>query len=733
MVGFALLAAACTDDADDSVPTTTVPTTSTSVSEVTATTVPEGEGLTVGLLAPGPGLVDELFVAQRRGMSFAAADVTAGGGVLGGALAVEEASASVGTPEAALLGDLADRGAGVFAGPVASSSAPAMLEELTARGSLACSASASLPSVTYGQEELALFRTVIPDDVFVGQLAEKIVERRDEVAPGAGWTINIVARDDDYGQTVGGGLASALEAQGLAPNVVSYHPYTVIFTDTAAAVAARPAELTVLVSYEEGPRLLRALVDAGVAANTMVGLDGFFVPRLPEITDAGNPGTVEGFTVMGSPGDRAFLERLVADDPRGQVAYAAQAYDCGIVLALAAEAVELAEASSWAEAVRSVTAAGRTCTTYADCVEKLRAGENIDYDGVTGRLEIDERGDPTFARFAVGRWEGGSLTEVSAEDIDFAQLQRYNEIVASATFVTKLQVSLRVLGFYDGPIDGIYDDDVTEAVRAFQQSVGLEPTGVYDEATDAALRERLGGSASLITGSTLELQQALTDLGRYSGPIDGRWNQEMTDAIKGIQRDLGVPETGILDVATLRAIYDQGVESGSTTTTTAPPTPETTPAPTTAAPTTTVAPPASAPRLIEVLEADPEYSTFLAALRAAGFDKITLAPGIEITAFAPVNAAFEALPPGTVDGLLGDVPTLRSVLAYHFAFGSFTVAGLTPGELRTVHGAPLEVTGGAADLRVGGAAIVKPDTKVANGYLQGIDTVLLPPGVTLPG
>ena len=95
---------------------------------------------------------------------------------------------------------------------------------------------------------------------------------------------------------------------------------------------------------------------------------------------------------------------------------------------------------------------------------------------------------------------------------------------------------------------------------------------MWDEATAAALATALGENAALLAQSTKDIQQLMTDLGYYTGPIDGIWNQELTDAIKALQRDLGVPETGVFDSATLQAIYAAGLATGSATTTTTAPT-----------------------------------------------------------------------------------------------------------------------------------------------------------------
>jgi peptidoglycan hydrolase-like protein with peptidoglycan-binding domain len=63
--------------------------------------------------------------------------------------------------------------------------------------------------------------------------------------------------------------------------------------------------------------------------------------------------------------------------------------------------------------------------------------------------------------------------------------------------------------------------------------------------------------------------------GYWTGPVDGKWTPELTDALKKFQTDLGVPATGAVDAATLQALEkaiakgQRGSETSATTTTTA--------------------------------------------------------------------------------------------------------------------------------------------------------------------
>src|SRR5947209_6295091 len=83
-----------------------------------------------------------------------------------------------------------------------------------------------------------------------------------------------------------------------------------------------------------------------------------------------------------------------------------------------------------------------------------------------------------------------------------------------------------------------------------------------------------------------------------------------------------------------------------------------------------------------------QFKTLVAAVQAAGLVE-TLQAG-QYTVFAPTDDAFAKLPAGTVEGLLKDLPRLRSILAYHVVPGKVLareVAGLE--SAKTVQGGEL--------------------------------------------
>ncbi len=129
--------------------------------------------------------------------------------------------------------------------------------------------------------------------------------------------------------------------------------------------------------------------------------------------------------------------------------------------------------------------------------------------------------------------------------------------------------------------------------------------------------------------------------------------------------------------------------------------------------------------LVEIAAGNPDFSTLVAAVQAAGLAETLAGPG-PLTVFAPNNAAFAKLPPGTVDALLADPARLRQVLLYHVVRSRVRSTDLVAGAVATVQGAAVRVslTGG---VKVNDSNVIAADIEAANGVVHVIDSVLLPP------
>jgi len=130
--------------------------------------------------------------------------------------------------------------------------------------------------------------------------------------------------------------------------------------------------------------------------------------------------------------------------------------------------------------------------------------------------------------------------------------------------------------------------------------------------------------------------------------------------------------------------------------------------------------------LVETAAAAGSFQTLLAAATAAGLAG-ELSNGGPYTLFAPTDAAFAALPSGTVQALLNDIPTLQAILLYHVVPGRVTstqAAGLT--SATTLNGKAFPISRLNGGLRVGTANVVQADIEATNGIIHVIDAVLIP-------
>lgn len=135
-----------------------------------------------------------------------------------------------------------------------------------------------------------------------------------------------------------------------------------------------------------------------------------------------------------------------------------------------------------------------------------------------------------------------------------------------------------------------------------------------------------------------------------------------------------------------------------------------------------------------------DHTTLVAAVKAAGLVETLKGPG-PFTVFAPTNAAFAALPAGTVDTLLKpeNKAKLADILTYHVVAGKVDAKALTKmiadgkgsASLKTVEGGTLtaKASGGKVmitDEKGGTATVTIADVYQSNGVIHVVDKVLLP-------
>jgi len=145
--------------------------------------------------------------------------------------------------------------------------------------------------------------------------------------------------------------------------------------------------------------------------------------------------------------------------------------------------------------------------------------------------------------------------------------------------------------------------------------------------------------------------------------------------------------------------------------------------------------------IVTVAQGNPDFSTLVAAVTAAGLVE-TLNGAGPFTVFAPNNAAFAKIPAETLNGLLqpAQKAALTGILTYHVVAGRVDAAALTQqiqagggtATLTTVEGGTLTATVGAdgsvtlTDEKGGTSKVIATDVAASNGVVHVIDTVVMP-------
>ena len=390
---LALVATACGNDEEESAPAA------------------DDFELVIGRVMPETGALAFLSPPMIVSIELAVQDIQAAGGnvrLLTGDTATDPDVA----PEAVnrLLGE----GAHVIVGAAASGVSQSFIQTLYDAQIPQCSPSNTSPSFSTQDNAGFYFRTVPPDQAVALILAN--------IVAGDGATnVAILARADDYGNALADLLAKNFTELGVNYQIFSYDEDAASYDPTVAAVEGMGADAVVLLSFAEGAQIIRGLLEAGVPPEAMYGGDGIYDLGLATMVDPTNPNVLDGFVAVAAGGSDEFSARLGAltDD---NVIYGGQSYDCVMVLALAALAAGSSDGPAIMEHVQAVTSGGKKCYDYTECADIIANGVDIDYEGISGPLELDEVGDPGFGRYLIAEFIDGDLTVTSSQDADLADL-----------------------------------------------------------------------------------------------------------------------------------------------------------------------------------------------------------------------------------------------------------------------------------------------------------------------
>ena len=136
---------------------------------------------------------------------------------------------------------------------------------------------------------------------------------------------------------------------------------------------------------------------------------------------------------------------------------------------------------------------------------------------------------------------------------------------------------------------------------------------------------------------------------------------------------------------------------------------------------------ATNPNIVQIAASNPDFSTLVSAVTAAGLGSTLSGPG-PFTVFAPTNAAFAKIPPAQLQAILADKAQLTEILTYHVVPAKVMAGDLKKKQkVATVEGAKVKILKTKMGATINGANITQTDIQGSNGVIHVIDTVLLPP------
>ena len=295
-------------------------------------------------------------------------------------------------------------GASCIAGAWASADTIPTAESVAIPEEVVLISPASTSDEITGLDDDGLVNRTAPPDSFQGPTLADYVE--DQLGGAEGKTVNVGARNDAYGTGLAETFSSAWEGKGgeIGEEVI-YDTKLPNYDSEASDIVSGDPDGTVIVDFPEtynkvGP----ALVRAGFDTKSTFVTDGLISGDLAEGAGSDAVNGLRG-TAPGVPDDdesaKAFDDLWNKSDIEPDVdrqTFDAQNFDAVVLCYLAAVAAGSTEGADMAEVIQDISAPGGDQYTWEelpDAIEALENGDDIDYQGASGAIDMDENGDAT--------------------------------------------------------------------------------------------------------------------------------------------------------------------------------------------------------------------------------------------------------------------------------------------------------------------------------------------------
>ena len=377
-----------------------------------------GGALKIGTVLPQTGDLAVLGPPMVEAVNMAVRDINDAGGVNGENLDLVIGDSGTNEQVAAETADRlisSDQVDGII-GPASSRITLSVIDKITSAGIPMCSPSNTGSALTTYETAKPgfYFRTAPPDNLQGPALADVILgDGRSSVA--------VVALNDEYGQGFAQFLKASLIEGGANIAVdVAYDPNGTDFSADVQQVVDAAPDSVVLISFPDtGNRIITGLIENGLNPDTFYTADGMQSADVITGVSADDPSVLNGMkgTAPSAQGSQTFTDAFAEFAPGVATIYSAHAYDCVIIMALAAESVDSTDSTEIAAAMVGITGGGTKCDSYSSCQALLDDGEDIDYEGASGPGEWVPEGEPAAGTYDIWEFRDGEVVTLDIVDV----------------------------------------------------------------------------------------------------------------------------------------------------------------------------------------------------------------------------------------------------------------------------------------------------------------------------
>jgi branched-chain amino acid transport system substrate-binding protein len=414
------LAGCSSDSGDDSASGSGSSASATTVStdctpeQAKAAGAPSTAPLKIGTLLPDTGSLSFLGPPMVAGAQLGVNDVNAAGGVLGQPVQLipgDSGDTTTDTANTTVDRELA-AGTQVIIGAASSSVSLKVIDKVSSAGVVMFSPANTSDQFVCYPDKGQYFRTA-PTDVLQAQAVSQLI------SDDGGQRVSILALNDPYGTGLADNIQKNLVDAGIPEDQIQkiiYDPNAQSFNSEVDQVKDFAPDAVAVVGFEESAKIITRMHEVGIGPSDgmkVYGVDGNMGNALGESVAAPLLDGMQGTTPLTDVGP-AFQDRLKAINP-GLIDfnYAGESYDAVVISALAAEAGKSTAGRDIAANINAVTEGGTPCTSYQECLPLVQAGTDIDYNGITGKLDFAAAGEPSIGSY--GKLKFGADNKLTTE------------------------------------------------------------------------------------------------------------------------------------------------------------------------------------------------------------------------------------------------------------------------------------------------------------------------------